>query len=76
MRVKDGNLVINTSIGDAVEMKPYAYQIINDEKVEVVCNYELINNVVGYSFPKGYESSETLVIDPVVVLATFTGSTC
>ena len=75
MYLKDGDLVINTSVGQMKEMKPYAYQNIKDTKVQVRCNYVLQNNKVSFSFPDDYDHSQLLVIDPTVVFCSFTGST-
>lgn len=75
IRIKEKNLVISTTAGQVTEMKPYAFQYINDNKVEVPCEYKLRGNVLTYSFPDGYDHSQRLVIDPVVVLCTLTGST-
>jgi gliding motility-associated-like protein len=73
--IEDQNLIVKTSVGNVMEMKPYAYQLINGEKTEVSCRYKLSGNAVSYSFPKGYDQSALLVIDPTVVFSTFTGST-
>jgi gliding motility-associated-like protein len=75
IRIKDHNLVISTTAGQVTEMKPYAFQYINDDKVEVPCEYRLRDNVLTYTFPKDYDHSQRLIIDPVVVLCTLTGST-
>lgn len=75
MRIKDGDLYITTSVGPVYEMKPYAYQYINDARVEVPCRYKLRDNVVTFVFPHDYDHSKLLVIDPTVVFCTFTGST-
>jgi len=72
---KKGNLVIKTSVGDVVELKPFAYQYVSDRRVEVPCTYKLKDNHVTYKFPRDYDHAQTLVIDPTVVFATFTGST-
>lgn len=74
LSIEKGNLSIKTSVGTLQELKPYAYQYINDEKVEVPCKYKLNGNVVSYSFPQGYDNNYTLVIDPTVVFSTYTGS--
>lgn len=75
LNIENGNLSIKTSVGTLQELKPYAYQYINDEKVEVNCRYKLNGNVVSYSFPRGYDNNYALIIDPVVVFSTYTGST-
>ncbi len=71
---KNGNLIIKTSLGDMQELKPYAYQIINDNKVEVRCEYAIEDETVSFSFPKGYNQAIELVIDPVLIFSTFSGS--
>jgi gliding motility-associated-like protein len=72
---RNGSLVIYTSIGEVKELKPVVYQYINDQKQTVPCSYTLHKNVVGFEFPKGYDQSATLIIDPTVVFCTFSGST-
>src|SRR5690554_3014844 len=36
---KKGNLIIHTELGDIIEEKPYAYQIVNGKIVEIPCRY-------------------------------------
>ena len=75
MRIRNGNLVVFTSVGEVYEMKPYAYQYINNERVTVPCEYTLEGSRVSYDFPDGYDKSQQLIIDPAVFYGTFTGST-
>ncbi|MCW3084963.1 MAG: repeat-containing protein [Bacteroidetes bacterium] len=70
-----GMLVMKTSINELVEQKPYAYQIINGQKVEVPCKFVLKNNTVHFKFPDDYDKTKELVIDPVLVFACSSGST-
>lgn len=72
--LKDGNLILLTSVGEFVEMKPYAYQLINGKTVEVLCKYELKDNVVRFKFPKGYNKQVPLIIDPVLIASTLSGT--
>ncbi len=75
LSVKNGNLIIHTSVGEVKELKPYTYQLINGEKKEIPCAYKIQNGeTVTYTFPKGYDKSSLMVIDPTVVFATFTGA--
>jgi gliding motility-associated-like protein len=67
-------LVIKTILNEMVEHEPYAYQIIDGKTVEVPCNFQLKKNTVSFSFPKGYNKKYELVIDPVLVFATSSGS--
>lgn len=75
MEIRDKNLILKTSIGELQELKPYAYQFINGEKVEVACEYKLKNEIVSFTFPKSYNKNYELIIDPVLVFCTFSGST-
>lgn len=71
----EGNLLIKTSVGNLVEKQPYAYQLIDGKKVTVACNFVLgNNNTVSFGFPEGYQPQYTLVIDPILVGATLSGS--
>jgi PKD repeat protein len=75
LKLEEGNLQICTSIELITEQKPYAYQIIQGRRVEVACDYQLQNNILSFHFPKGYNKTYPIVIDPVVVAATLSGST-
>jgi gliding motility-associated-like protein len=75
LKIVNKSLQIKTSLGDNYEMPPIAYQYINGEKVEVACNYQLKNNIVTYKLGNNYNNKFDLIIDPVVVFCTFTGST-
>ncbi len=73
--IKDGRLVIKTSLNEMIENAPYAYQIIDGAKKEVTCKFKLKNSVLTYDFPRGYNKNYELVIDPVLVFACSSGST-
>jgi gliding motility-associated-like protein len=73
--LKNGNLIIKTSVGDVQELKPYSYQYTDEGRKEVPCRYRLKGNTVAYDLYEGYDASRPLVIDPTVVFCTFSGST-
>ncbi|MBI4647566.1 MAG: gliding motility-associated C-terminal domain-containing protein, partial [Bacteroidia bacterium] len=73
--IKDGNIVIKTSVNEIVELQPCAYQMTDSLEVRVVCEYSLEGNIITFDFPGGYDNSKTLVIDPVLIFSTYTGST-
>jgi gliding motility-associated-like protein len=75
MSVVEGSLFLKTSVGTIQEMAPYAYQYVNGDLKEVRCEYKLSGNELTYSFPKGYNKTANLIIDPTIVFATLTGST-
>lgn len=73
--VKDGNLIISHKLGEMIEEKPYAYQVINDKKTTVICNYRLNEEgILQFEFPKGYNTNYKLIIDPRLIFSTYSGS--
>ena len=68
-----GNLIITTSVNSVVEQKPYAYQIIAGDTVEVECAYNLQRSELTYRVGN-YNPEHTLYIDPELVFSTYTGS--
>jgi len=70
---KKGNLVVATELGNIIEQKPYAYQVVNGKILEVPCEFELTNGEVKFKLGK-YNPSAILVIDPILIFATYSGS--
>ncbi len=75
IKLSNGNLVIETSVGEIIEQCPIAFQIVNGVKNEVACHYSLSANEVSFLFPNGYNPAYELVIDPVVIAGTYSGTT-
>ncbi len=75
LQLDHGNLIVQTSVTDIVEQKPYAYQVIDGKKVQVLCNYKLDGTRVSFEFPAGYDKNKALIIDPTVIASTYSGST-
>lgn len=73
IQLEDGNLGLQTSLGKIIELKPYAYQLINGVKQEVSCEFVLKNDVISYAV-KNYDKSKELVIDPTIIFSTYSGS--
>ena len=72
--IEDGRLKISSSVFTYYEQAPIAYQFIEGSKVLVPCEFRLSNGVVQFKFPKGYDKQHTLIIDPVLVFSTYSGS--
>ncbi|MCI1188252.1 gliding motility-associated C-terminal domain-containing protein [Hymenobacter sp. DH14] len=69
-----GNLVVQTSVGTVVEHAPQAWQTdAAGHRRAVPCHYALANGTVQFALGQ-YDHSRALVIDPVVVFASYTGS--
>lgn len=69
----NGALRIITSVNEIVDSKPFAYQIINGEKVEVECEFVLNSTVVSFDIGD-YDESLPLVIDPELIFSSYSGS--
>ncbi len=70
---KKGNLIIETKNGIIQENKPYSYQIINGKIIEIPCEFEVKDKLVRFKLSK-YNPDFELIIDPVLVFATYSGS--
>src|SRR5690606_7751573 len=67
-------LYISTSAGDVIEQRPVAWQVVAGEKRPVECAYDLNGDRLSFRLI-GYDPRYALVIDPVVVFSSYTGST-
>ena len=74
IRLEKGTLQLSTSINEIIEKAPYAYQIINGVEKEVKCKFHLKEGVVSFKFPKGYDKTKELIIDPTLIFASYSGS--
>ena len=77
-----GVLLIKTSVRDVVESKPYVYQLdAKGREVEVKSRWQVEKNKKESGIWKvwielgDYDHSRPLVIDPVLIFSTYTGST-
>ncbi|MFT3912435.1 MAG: hypothetical protein QM737_23610 [Ferruginibacter sp.] len=68
--VKD-ELVIQTSVAEVKEMAPYAYEEGSNNPVD--CKFKIEGNTVRFAIGN-YNMQQTLIIDPILVFSTLTGS--
>ena len=68
------NLVLSTAVGQVLELKPVAYQMVQGRKVLVECHYRVRQGVVTYDLGN-YDKTLPLVIDPVLIFSSYSGST-
>lgn len=71
----DEELKINTVVGSLSEQKPFSYQANGRNKETVPSEYRLNGNIASFSFPDDYDDSRTLIIDPLLIFSTYSGST-
>jgi len=75
LRLQDGALLVETSVGRVTEQRPVAYQVVNGARVPVGCRYVLgAGNTVSFALAR-YNHALPLVIDPVLVYSSYSGAT-
>ncbi|CAN5345639.1 hypothetical protein BH23BAC1_BH23BAC1_44730 [soil metagenome] len=74
LALKDGNLLVKTSLQSITELKPFAYQLKDKDTVRVACNYELAGQELSFAFPDSYNKNLPLIIDPLLIFSTYSGS--
>jgi hypothetical protein len=75
VKLDNGNLILQTSLAEIIEQRPFAYQFINGEKIIVNSEYSLTGNRLSFCFPDGYDPCYELVIDPLLIFSTYSGFT-
>lgn len=72
---ENGRLVIGNRFGEIIEGIPVAWTEKEGKRKTVKVEYLLTDSTITFNFPKGYDETSVLVIDPDIVFSTFTGST-
>ena len=73
--LKNGNLIVSTSVNEIMELSPYSYQYINGDTIEIKSRFKLKNNILTFELPNGYDKNHKLFIDPILIFSTYSGST-
>ncbi|MDE3235900.1 MAG: PKD domain-containing protein [Bacteroidota bacterium] len=73
LKLRDGNLMVKTSVTDVVENVPEAYALTINNKKSVNCSYDIKGNIVAFKSDY-YSGNSTLIIDPQLIFSSFTGS--
>lgn len=74
LRLADGHLVLDAELAKITEQAPVAFQWINGVKRNIKCEFDLVGNRVSFTFPQGYDPCFELVIDPLLIFSTYSGS--
>jgi len=73
IRLISNQLIIYTPAGNLIEKAPVAWQIREQQKWPVQVRYVLTENILSFELG-AYDSKYPLVIDPVLVFSTYSGS--
>ena len=69
---RSGDLIVTVENGKLRQSKPFAYQVIDGEVIEVPSAFTLTGSLVGFQLGD-YDADQPLVIDPEVVYSTYLG---
>ena len=75
LKLKNGALHVSTSLTESIEEKPFVYQVIQGDTIEIPSNFILQNNTISFKLLKEYDHDIDLIIDPLLVFAASSGST-
>ena len=70
----NNSIYARTSLSTIIENSPFTYQIIDGDTMKIASRYKLKENTFGFEFPDDYDRSNTLIIDPLLVFSTYSGS--
>ncbi len=74
--LKEGKVVIETSVNTITEQNIVSYQIIDGVVKQVPSHFALNSEgEITFKFPQGYDPSHPLIIDPELIFSTYSGST-
>nr|MBP6311879.1 hypothetical protein [Flavobacteriales bacterium] len=69
----DGALVLGTGVGELIEMKPVAWYA-DGAKEKIECGFVVNGNSVGFNFGMDVDHSRPIVIDPLLLASTLSGT--
>ncbi|HVW61545.1 MAG TPA: hypothetical protein VHC48_15945, partial [Puia sp.] len=74
LEIKKGQLLVNTSVGQVKELAPATFQFDQRGRMPVKSRFAIKNgNTVQFKVGE-YDTKATLIIDPILVFCSFTGS--
>lgn len=74
VKMVDGDLIVKASRFSFIEKKPVVYQIIGGDSVNISGEYQLQEKSVQFCI-EAYDPCFPLIIDPILIFSTYSGST-
>lgn len=68
------DLEIQTAVGSLTELQPFSYHSDGQHKQTVPSAYTLDNGIISFAFPEGYDECRELVVDPLLIFSSYSGS--
>lgn len=69
-----GNLILDLGVTTMTEKKPYVFQIIGQDTIEIGSSFVLDGNELRFAID-AYNTELPLIIDPILIFSTYSGST-
>ncbi|WP_247233728.1 PKD domain-containing protein [Telluribacter sp. SYSU D00476] len=69
-----GQVVVETTVGQFKEAKPYSFQEVNQRTKEVESRFVLEGKKLHFALPKDYDHTQPLTIDPELIFSSYSGS--
>ncbi|HLF32706.1 MAG TPA: gliding motility-associated C-terminal domain-containing protein [Cyclobacteriaceae bacterium] len=75
LREEYNTLKITTALGNVTENYPVAYQLEGNDTIPVGCRYAMDEEIISFELPEGYDPGKRVIIDPLLVFSSYSGST-
>lgn len=72
--LSEGDIIIDGEFTRIIEKKPVSYQWIEGQRRWIKTEYYLAGDQISFSFPEGYDPCYELIIDPLLIFSTYSGS--
>jgi len=74
LELSNNGFEITTSLGKMKEFPPYVYQEIDGEQTQIPSEFTLNGNVLGFKLNAKFKRRHNLIIDPILIFSTYSGS--
>jgi gliding motility-associated-like protein len=76
MEIKDGQLVVRTTLGHIIEEAPEVWQTdAHGQRILVRSKFNISGDTLRFDLPNGHDSALPLTIDPLMIFSTYSGAT-
>ena len=72
--LKSGHLILKTLLGNVIEQAPIGYQLVNGSKKRISCKFVLNGDILSFKIDEKYNKNIDLIIDPILIFSTYSGS--
>ncbi|MBS0000291.1 MAG: gliding motility-associated C-terminal domain-containing protein [Cyclobacteriaceae bacterium] len=74
IELRNNSILAETSINTITENTPFAYQLVGGDTLKINCRFRLDGSSVSYDLPDGFNPDHPLIIDPLLIFSTYSGS--